>query len=371
MTAQEAVKRNEKSQWLKVWQVDDTWFYVESEDGKIAYKCCISDQGDFCNCGDFAQKGKADPHFKCKHLLAVMNSVPRDEVTEAQILEKRRARLDERFVKQVDGKDFALYAGLLDLAHQKHITSIEVDLLQFPTKENEHTAICRATAKTANGGIFIDVGDANPVNCNSKVAKHIIRMASTRAKARCLRDLTNIGMACLEELGDLSEVIGAENEAGKVIQPRKDNVKKFSPKQASAQAAQAGNDEGRKQENDDSVSAISNESKVEVAVRPDTQVLPPQEAPANKGEDRKPGKTPKAAAVGGQAAKSGNGNGNGKTKIPMMSEAQKSAIYNLSRRRGVSVEELEAMAQNSFSMPMENLTSADASTFIKTLQQAA
>ena len=41
MTAQEALKRNEKSQWLKVWKVDDTWFYVESEDGKIAYKCCI------------------------------------------------------------------------------------------------------------------------------------------------------------------------------------------------------------------------------------------------------------------------------------------------------------------------------------------
>jgi hypothetical protein len=35
-------------------------------------------------------------------------------------------------------------------------------------------------------------------------------MASTRAKARCLRDLDNIGITCLEELGDLSEVIGAE-----------------------------------------------------------------------------------------------------------------------------------------------------------------
>ena len=55
MTAQEAVKRNEKAQGLRAWQVDDTWFYVESEDGKIAYKCCISDKGDylllrgFCN----------------------------------------------------------------------------------------------------------------------------------------------------------------------------------------------------------------------------------------------------------------------------------------------------------------------------------
>ena len=115
MTAQEALKRNEKAQCLKVWQVDDAWFYVESEDGKIAYKCCITDKGDFCNCGDFATRGKNDPNFKCKHLLAVMNSIPRNEILEAQILEKRKPKLDERFIKSIDGKDFALYVGLLDL----------------------------------------------------------------------------------------------------------------------------------------------------------------------------------------------------------------------------------------------------------------
>ena len=109
---------------------------------------------------------------------------------------------------------------------------MEVDLLQFPTKENEHTAICRATAKTANGGLFIDVGDANPMNCNSKVARHIIRMASTRAKARCLRDLTNIGMTCLEELGDLTEVIGAEDEPGEPLRSRRTISESSAPKQA-------------------------------------------------------------------------------------------------------------------------------------------
>lgn len=149
MTAQEALKRNEKSQWLKVWQVDDTWFYVESEDGKIAYKCCISDQGDCCNCGDFATRSKNDPQFKCKHILAVMNSVPRNQVTEAQFLEKRKAKLDERFIKQVEGRDFVLYSGLLDLAHQKNLISMDVELLQYPAKENDHTAVCKAIAKTA------------------------------------------------------------------------------------------------------------------------------------------------------------------------------------------------------------------------------
>lgn len=362
MTAQEAVKRNEKAQWLKVWQVDDTWFYVESEDGKIAYKCCISDQGDYCNCGDFAQRGKTDPHFKCKHLLAVMNSVPRNEVMEAQILEKRRPRLDDRFIKQIDGKDFALYSGLLDLAHQKNLINLEADIIQYPSKENDHTAICRAIAKTAAGASFIDVGDANPGNCNSKVAKHIIRMASTRAKARCLRDLTNIGMTCLEELGDITEVIGADDSMGKPAPDKRGNVKKFTPK-----PTQTKNDNGRKQEHDNAEPARNN---VEMDMQTDIPELPPMEAPAGQGAvGRAAEKTERAPK---QAVKPGNGNGKSKQeKVILMSEAQKNAIFNLSRRRGISVEELDNLAMKNFNMAMESLSSADASTFIRTLQQSA
>lgn len=371
MTAQEAVKRNEKSQWLKVWQVDDTWFYVESEDGKIAYKCCISDQGDFCNCGDFATRSKNDPQFKCKHLLAVMNSIPKNEVLEAHFLDKRKPRLDERFIKQVDGKDFVLYAGLLDLAHQKNLISMDVELLQYPLKDNDHTAVCKAIAKTATGGPFIDVGDANPVNCNAKVAKHLIRMASTRAKARALRDLTNIGMTALEELGDLSEAIG-ENDHVKA-QMRKNNVKPFPAKQA--QAAQPGNGDGRKPKNEN---PIPGQDKVQMAVQHDTPVLPPAEAPADKPETEravaKPGKASKVPAKAAQAVKPDNGNGNGKVKpdkIPLMSEAQKSALFNLSRRRGISVEDLGKRVQDKYGIPVEQLSSTNAGEFIRSLQQSA
>lgn len=378
MTTQEALKRNEKAQNLRVWQCDDSWFYVESEDGKIAYKCCISDQGDYCNCGDFATRSKNDPQFKCKHILAVMNSVPRNQVTEAQFLEKRKAKLDERFIKQVEGRDFVLYSGLLDLAHQKNLISMDVELLQYPTKDNDHTAVCKAIARTATGGPFIDVGDANPVNCNAKVSKHLIRMASTRAKARALRDLTNIGMTALEELGDLNEAINGEDELGKA-QMRKNNVKPFPAKQAKmekpAQAvktAQAGNEE-RKPVNDN---PLPDQAKVDMAVQSDTPVLPPAEAPADKakveGADPGPGKTPKVPGKTRQAVKSGNGNGKSKEKpVPMMSEAQKNAIYNLSRRRNISVEELENLAMKTFNMTLESLSSSDASLFIRTLQQAS
>ena len=69
-------------------------------------------------------------------------------------------------------------------------------------------AVVQAVVESKDGEKFSDVGDANPQNCNSRVSKHLLRMASTRAKARALRDLTNIGLTALEELADLGEVTG-------------------------------------------------------------------------------------------------------------------------------------------------------------------
>jgi hypothetical protein len=54
-----------------------------------------------------------------------------------------------------------------------------------------------------------------------------------------------------------------------------------------------------------------------------------------------------------------------------MSEAQKRAVFNLSRRRGITVNDLEKMAQDSFGTNIDNLTMAEASSFIRNLQQSA
>lgn len=107
--------------------------------------------------------------------------------------------INEKFIINLQGKSFVTYEGLLDLAHQKNLKSINVELVQVPTKENNMTAICKATAVT-DKGTFIDYGDASPTSVNSKIQPHIIRMASTRAKARALRDLTNVGMTAIEEI---------------------------------------------------------------------------------------------------------------------------------------------------------------------------
>jgi len=342
MTAQELQKRNEKAQQLRVIQVDDTWFYVESEEGKICYKVCFVNEAEvFCTCADYARGSKSDPAFKCKHVLAVMSCVPNGEFEISEYLEKRRPKLDERFITTIEGKDFVYYAGLLDLAHQKNLLKMEVETLQFPSSENAHTAICKAIAQTSFGGIFSDIGDANPSNCNSKVAKHLLRMASTRAKARALRDLTNIGITCLEELSDISEVIGSEDKGR--VQEKRTGARKISKPEKKVEA--------------DKPNAPADVNKSEEKSQSPVQASPVNDKPA---ETKAPAKS--------------NGNGKSKSKegsIPVMSSAQKNAIYNLSRRRGISVEELESMVTKSYGVALEALSSQDASTFIRQLQQSA
>lgn len=107
--------------------------------------------------------------------------------------------INEKFIINLQGKSYVTYEGLLDLAHQNNLKSLEVELIQIPTKENNMTAICKATATTENE-FYADVGDASPQSVNTTIAPHLIRMASTRAKARVLRDLTNVGMTAIEEL---------------------------------------------------------------------------------------------------------------------------------------------------------------------------
>jgi len=120
--------------------------------------------------------------------------------------------INEKFIINLQGKSYVTYEGLLDLAHQNNLKSIEVELIQIPTPENNMTAICKATAITENGR-FTDIGDASPQSVNSNIIPHIIRMASTRAKARVLRDLTNVGMTAIEELTIDDSIIEKEINA--------------------------------------------------------------------------------------------------------------------------------------------------------------
>jgi hypothetical protein len=259
-----------------------------------------------------------------------MNAIPKREVENAMFCEKHTPKLDDRFMTNIKGKDFALYAGVLDLATQKGLLKLEVELLQFPTKENGSEAICRAVAESKTGEVFSDIGDANPKNCTEKIVKHLIRMASTRAKARALRDMCNIGIACIEEIADFDDVIGSDK-------PKKTTRKR--------------------------VSGSSN--KKATPAKTDTKKKPPAK---DKPEPKAKATQPKQSANSKTEGQPGDQN---KSTQPKMSSAQKRAIYNLSRRRGIAVDELEQIAMDAYQCELENLNSKDASTFIRNLQQAA
>lgn len=113
-------------------------------------------------------------------------------------------RIPPEFVVQRQGKNVILYAGLLHLAHEQGLKSIRTTLLQVPSPENGHVAICQAIVETEKG-TFSGIGDASPDNVTRQILPHSIRLAETRAKARALRDAVNIGMVALEELGTEDE----------------------------------------------------------------------------------------------------------------------------------------------------------------------
>jgi len=240
--------------------------------------------------------------------------------------------LDERFIINLKGKDFVIYSGLLDLAHQRGLQSITVEAIQYPTKENGFEAICKATVESKSGESFVEFGDANPKNTNQMVVNHILRLACTRAKARALRDFSNVGMTALEELGDLDEVIGDEK-------PSNGRAKKAEPAKP-----EAGN--GR-----------------------------PNAAPATGNGKQGP---PTSSSGNGGAKKNTKAsskeeptNGANREEGPKPSTAQIRAIENLARRRNISSEELEKMVQQQFGTSLPNINSSEASNFIRLLQQSA
>jgi hypothetical protein len=142
--------------------------------------------------------------------------------------------------------------------------------------------------------------------------------------------MCNIGIACLEELADFDDVIGSSK-----------------PKRAAPRKA-AGKTEPK---------------------APPTKTAAKKKAPTMAAQEPKAMPIqPKASAKEEPNTDAGD---NGKSSQPKFSEAQKRAIYNLSRRRGISVEQLEQRVTDTYGCVLENLTSSDASAFIKQLQRAA
>ena len=137
------------------------------------------------------------------------------------------SRVPKEFIKSLQGKDFVLMGGLLELAHQDGLNYTSTDILQFPSQDNGNTTIVRAIVRTGKGE-FSGIGDASPASVpNKSIAVHSIRMAETRALARALRVATNVSMTAFEELG------------GDIEEPKKSNISSFKPQAQAQQPTQS------------------------------------------------------------------------------------------------------------------------------------
>lgn len=112
--------------------------------------------------------------------------------------------MKKEYIINRQGKDFVLYEGLLDEAHQQGLKRISTTLIQIPHEDNGNIAVVQAEVET-DKGTYGGIGDASPGNVNRMIVPHLIRMAETRAKARALRDAVNVGVTAVEELSDFDE----------------------------------------------------------------------------------------------------------------------------------------------------------------------
>lgn len=137
----------------------------------------------------------------------------------------------DEFMITRQGKQYVLFAGLLDEAHSRGLKGIDTELLQVPDDSNGSVAVVKATVELEDGRRFSGIGDASPENVGRNIVPHLLRMAETRAKARALRDAVNVGATALEELSDGDDAPPANYSAGSTgsARPRPTPVRSARP----------------------------------------------------------------------------------------------------------------------------------------------
>lgn len=118
----------------------------------------------------------------------------REPSREPNLIDKLR---NAGHIVNLKGKDYILFAGLLVLAHENGLESIDTESVVVDSQN--HTAVM-ITRVSGERGTYTGHGDAAPDNLTKMMIPAYLRMAETRAIARALRMYLGIGMTCLSEL---------------------------------------------------------------------------------------------------------------------------------------------------------------------------
>lgn len=99
--------------------------------------------------------------------------------------------------QRLQGKEYVLLSGLLDLAHSHGLESIITTPIEINMSEGVAVFSCTVSGER---GKFTGHGDSTPRNTGKMVATAFIRMAETRSVCRALRFYLGIGMTARDEL---------------------------------------------------------------------------------------------------------------------------------------------------------------------------
>jgi len=110
------------------------------------------------------------------------------------------------------------YPGLIRLGHKTaelfkgKLTCTKHKIVEMPSGENNNrcTIVVWLSVVDKEGKVissFPGIGDADSNSVTSMIKPHIIRMAETRANARALRLLTDVGMTAIEELDSFDSAV--------------------------------------------------------------------------------------------------------------------------------------------------------------------
>lgn len=148
---------------------------------------------------DYSKRNFKDKIFcrKCQNEVREMIKIANGEQQQKVPIEEVKSNNHNVKTITLNGKQYVTHEGLLEVAHQMGICSIETREIKI----TEAQAIFKATVVMPANKVFTGYGDADKTNTNSMIYPHRIRMAETRAINRALRFATNIGMCSIEELG--------------------------------------------------------------------------------------------------------------------------------------------------------------------------
>ena len=174
--------------------VDDHSARVTSQHGGETHYFVVNGA---CQCPDYARA----PQSWCKHRLARALTVKALQLAKELSTTTAPAVISQpgipaQFLYERGGTTAILWGGLLHMGHAAGLQSLSVEVVTV----TQELAVMRATARFANGQVWSDIGDATPANVGPRIAPHFIRMASTRAMARCLRTALDIPYVCAAEL---------------------------------------------------------------------------------------------------------------------------------------------------------------------------